>query len=338
MISHSYPSYNNNVAKSAFEMLQKGNFSARSKTIEAESALSQFTKTVHTKLVSSGFTAIQCALIGAGIKQGEEIIIPNITCPSVYQAVKSIGAVPKVVEVGENVPLLSDQELTKEKKGFYGVIPNMFGISAPINAVGNHSGILIEDNAQYFTSKRAEWADTTVFSFSPTKLMTIGYGGAIQTNDEKKLKRINNFLDCDYVNSLYFEDDFPFRIHSEISDFQSAMLIEQLKRYEEIIQYRHQIQQIYDLIINKKRLMPEVPFRYQIILENPNSVEISNKLQQRGISAVPLGSHLLHEVFSIKGNFSNSEWWKKHTLSLPIHEAITKDQAIFIANEVKSIL
>lgn len=338
MISHSYPSYNEKVINEAYKMLQKGDFSARRTTLEAKYSLGRFMKSKYTELVSSGFTALQCALIAVGIKKGEEVIIPNVTCPSVFHAVKSIGALPKVIDVGEDLPLLSDKAFAKKKNNLFVIVANMFGIQAPIIKENYTSTIFIEDNSQCFSSCRSNWSDITTFSFSPTKLFTIGYGGAVITNNEKFAKRIQHFLDSEYILTECFEEDLPFRIHSDIADFQSAMLLQQLNRYDEIIDYRLQIQKIYDEIIQSKRLVPKVPFRYQLILEEPRSEEVSQILQQRGINAVPLGSHLLHEVFALEGDFSNSVWWKKHVVSLPIHEAITIEQVKFIANEVKSIL
>lgn len=338
MISHSYPSYNRHVVDKAYKSLQNGDFSSREKTTEAEHTLSEFLKVPFTKLVASGYSAMQCALIGVGIKHYDEVIIPNITCPSVYHAIKSIGAIPKIIDVGRNNPLLTDEILKKEKKDTAVIVPNMFGIEAQISSINNSKRILIEDNAQCFSKNKSAWSDVTIHSFSPTKLMTIGYSGAVIMNEKKTFDRIQCFLDCDHTNGNYSMENIPFRIHSEMPDFQSAMLIEQLKRYEVIINYRLQLQKIYDEIINSERLNPTVPFRYQIVLQEPKSEELSKKLQERGISAVPLSSHLLHEVFTIDGDFSNSIWWKKHILSLPIHEGISLEQAKFIANEVKSLL
>lgn len=339
MISHSFPSYNDKVISKGYEALKNGDFSQRATSIEAEKALAQFTNTNFSKIMSSGFSAIQSALIGLGVQQGERVTIPNVTCPSVYHAIRSIGAIPHVIDVDSTQPVLSTDLIKKEDISNYVIVPNMFGIKINIDKSCFPQVKFVEDNAQCFTKQRSNWSDITIYSFSPTKLMTVGYAGAIVTDSEQYFERIACFLDSDHhtkdsPNCM----ELPFRIHADISDFQAAMLIEQLNRYDEIIEYRKKVFSVYDAILKKNRLYPEVPFRYQIILEEPKAYEIANLLQKENISVVPLSSHLLSDIFELQGQFEYSKWWKNHILSIPVHETISISQAKWIANKVRSII
>lgn len=340
MISHSFPSYNEKVIYKAYEALKNGNFSKRVISDEAEKVLAQFTNARFSKLMASGFTALQSALIGIGVQQGEYVTIPNVTCPSIYHAIKSIGAVPHVIDVGREQPIMSTDSIKEQGASEYIIVPNMFGIKASIDKVCFPNTKFIVDNAQCFSNQQNSWSDISVYSFSPTKLMTVGYAGAIITDSELYKNRIACFLDSEHSIYDNCSNDLtlPFRIHADISDFQAAMLIEQIKRFDQIIEFREKIFSVYDTIIGKKRLFPEIPFRYQIILDEPEAEKIAKLLQEEGISAVPLSSHLLSDTFGIEGQFENSKWWKNHVISIPVHESISLDQSEWIAKKVREFI
>lgn len=345
MISHGYPSYNVPVINEAYKSMLEGEFSKRNIALRAEEKLSYFSRMKSTKIVSSGFTALQCALVGIGVSKGERVTIPNVTCPSVYHAIKSLGALPHIVDVDNIQPVLTTQSLLASGYSDYVIVPNMFGIKTNIDKDRLGSIKIIEDNAQCLGAA-SDWADMVTYSFSPTKLMTIGYGGAVATNSEYYLKRMSLFLDCEHeleVQTEGFENqelgfNIPFRIHANVADFQAAMLIEQLNRYDEIIKYRNKIALYYDKMFGHRKISTDIPFRYQIVLEEPRAYEVAEKLKSKGISVYPLASQLLHEVFDIEGNFENSYWWKEHVLSLPIHEALSNDNMEFIVNEVSKYI
>ncbi|MCM0626385.1 DegT/DnrJ/EryC1/StrS family aminotransferase [Lysinibacillus sp. OL1_EC] len=341
MISHSFPSYDKNVIDKAYEALQNGEFSRRGITLEAEKRFAQFASTKYSKLMSSGFVALQSALIAIGVTDKKVVTIPNITCPSVYYAIKSIGAIPHVIDVDNEYPILSTKSLLEQSLTEYIIVPNMFGIKANIDKVKFPNVKFIVDNAQSFSKQNETWADIGVYSFSPTKMVTIGYAGAIVTNINEIYNRVTTFLDVEHSvmeNNKKLKETLPFRIHSDVSDFQSAMLIEQIKRYDEIIKYRGELSQIYDKYFEKSRLLSNVPFRYQIILDKPNASKIGELLQKEGITVVPLGSHLLSDLFEIEGNFDNSKWWKEHILSIPLHESISFEQAESISRKICKVI
>lgn len=337
MISHSFPSYDETVAKSAYENLLAGNYSARKINNKAKKSIEGFTGIKHAHLVSSGYAALQVSLLSLGVKSGVRVIIQNVTCPSVYHAIKSIGAIPHVVDVSNIKPLLNEEEIVNSYEADYIILTNMFGLKHDLNYSQIKGKYVIEDNAQSLYKGHNPNASVSICSFSPTKLLTVGYAGAVLTNHSHIQDRITKILDCDHINSYNDEEFFDFRIHSEISDFQSGMLIEQLKRYDQVIKYRGRIQEIYDEVIGAKRLDSEIPFRYQVYTDG-NAKKLSKMLIDKGINAVPLGSHLLNKVFKLDGDFKNSGWWEDNLLSIPIHENISEDTAFFIANEVKKLI
>ncbi|MBO8164293.1 MAG: DegT/DnrJ/EryC1/StrS family aminotransferase [Brevibacillus sp.] len=329
-VSHSFPSFDNSCIKAATQSLYDGDFSGIVSKEQAEHSLSCFMGTDYARLTSSGFHALQAALIAIGVKLGSKVIIPTVTCPSVYHAVVSVGAIPVVVDVGSDVPLIAEENVRDlslppdEKYTF--IIPQMFGLSRNLEEFPSHFNI-IEDLAQRFTPYISSSAEMGVVSFSPTKLLTMGYGGAVVSNNRSLMERVSHFLDPDHTEYTLFDPGtVPFRVHSSVSGFQCAILLAQLKRYKQVIKARAKLVEAYDMALgDPERLQPEVPFRYQLILRNGSAPIIAERLRERGIMAYPLGSQLLHNVFSLDGKFDNAEKWYQTILSLPLHENLTID-------------
>lgn len=337
--SHSYPGYDQVSVETAISALMEGNFSGRETKAEAEKQLATFTGSPYSKLTNSGFSALQASLIGIGVTRGQEVVIPTITCPSVYHAVSSIGATPIVVDVNTDLPLISLEETVKAKKMISGhavvIIPHMFGLSQDVLKFKSNGFTVIEDMAQRFVPKLDSNAEIAVVSFSPTKLFTIGYGGGVITRDIRYIQRITSFLDPDY-NESNNDEELPFRIHAPISDYQSSMLISQLTRYWQIIRYREKLVEIYDQSLQfRERLNPTIPFRYQLILNNDSAEEVSRVLRAHKIGAWALGSHLIHNTLNLKGRYENAEWWSKRVLSLPLHENLNEQDVRLISEIVR---
>ncbi|MEI6285475.1 MAG: DegT/DnrJ/EryC1/StrS family aminotransferase [Bacillota bacterium] len=339
-ISHSYPGYDESVVEAAYESLKIAGFSGLAMKDKAENCLATFVGADWVLLTGSGYAAVQTALVAADVKPGQQIAIPTVTCPSLFHAIRSIGAIPLVVDVCRQQPLISSQIIDGLEFNGIVIIPQMFGIKQQLKPFAKNGRVIIEDAAQAFAPETDEFADITVFSFSPTKLITIGYGGAIATQSQELHDRGRLFLDPDH--SAHVDNDnenVDFRLHSPVSDFQSAMLIAQLKRYHKAVAYRWKIVSYYDYYLNNShRLKPQVPFRYQLILPQANSRNVSGALRTKGINAWSLGSQLIHEVFNIKGDFSEAEKWRNKILSLPLHEGLNENHVAQICKVVNNYL
>lgn len=341
-ISHSFPSFDDSCLQSAIKAMESGEFSGLESKIAAEAQLAKFMQVRFAKITSSGFSALQTALVAAGAKAGDRIVIPTVTCPSVYHAICSVGAIPVVVDVGSDIPLLSWDKVARQAGGaFRGIIfPQMFGLTRDLRSFRPESGFLVEDLAQRFTPYISPHADLAVVSFSPTKLLTMGYGGAVVCQEESTSQRISRFLDADHTE--YMEDgtdSLPFRIHAPASGFQCAMLTAQLDRYQQIIAVRNSLVEAYDHALgDPERLHPDVPFRYQLIVNNGSANWMASRLRDQGIGAWALGSHLLHRLFPVEGTFDDADRWSQTVLSLPLHEKLTLDDIKEITRLVRRLI
>jgi len=338
-VSHGFPGFDAEVTAAAVRALQDGRFSGGALKAAAEQRLAAFAGGCHARLTGSGFAALQAALMASGVRAGDAVILPTVTCPSVYHALRSLGAEPRVVDVGAELPLLDANVLPDDAaRARFVIAPHMFGLALDLQPFHARGLRIIEDCAQYQRPGRDALAVASVYSFSPTKLQTMGYGGGVVSDDPQVDAALQRFLSPDDAEQA--GDDLPFRVHAPVADFQCAMLDAQLDRYASTIARRQVWVDRYDeLLDGPDRLRPELPFRYLLRLPPERDArQLAEALQQRGVSAWPLASQLLHRTFGLAGDYPQAERWQQRLLSLPLHEGLTEDMLAYVCAQLQALL
>ena len=180
------------------------------RTAEFEKRISEYTGTKHCIVVNNGTISLTLMAMAAGIKAGDEVIIPNYTMIATPNSIKMFGAVPVFVDV-EFETLCMDIEcarkaITAKTKAIFLVTSNgrfpKIGIEAFQKLCEENGLILLEDAAQSLGSRypngkhQGSVGLAGSFSFSAPKIISTGQGGAIVTNDDEiayKLKRLKDF-------------------------------------------------------------------------------------------------------------------------------------------------
>ena len=156
-----------------------------------------------TLCVSTGTAAVQLGLIGAGIKPGDEVLVPSLTFIATYQAISATGAVPVSCDVNPNSLQIdlgdARTRITPKTKA---VVPVYFvGATNCLDEVaefGRANNLrVVADAAHAFGSKHkgklvGSFGDISCFSFDGIKNITSGEGGCIVTNDQDALNRIKD--------------------------------------------------------------------------------------------------------------------------------------------------
>lgn len=138
------------------------------------------------------------------IEPEDEVIVPNLThASSIYPIIMS-GAKLKVCDFipdSYNYDLNHLKSLISEKTKFM-IACYLYGMPLNIQEVADfckdNNIILIEDVAQAFGTKvnnsyAGTFGSVGCFSFNDTKMLRIGEGGAIVTNDKNIYKKIEHF-------------------------------------------------------------------------------------------------------------------------------------------------
>lgn len=163
------------------------------KTEAFEERLKALTGSSYALAVSSGTAALQAALVGLGIQDGDEVIVPAVTFIATVGAVVNARAVPVFAEVDESLnldPAALETQVTSKTKALIPVhLANVACDMEPIMAFAKARGLgVIEDAAQaigvtYRGRQAGSIGDVGAFSLQLSKNITTGEGGALVTND-----------------------------------------------------------------------------------------------------------------------------------------------------------
>jgi 8-amino-3,8-dideoxy-alpha-D-manno-octulosonate transaminase len=177
----------------------------RWKALDFESEVRKLTGAKFAHAVSSGSTAVSCALAAAGIGAGDEVIVPPFTYIASVEAVIFTGGIPVFAEIDETLCLSAEgirKAITPKTKAVMlvhmcGQMANMDDI---LKVVKDHNLVLIEDAGQAFSASYhgtsvGLFGKTGCYSFDFFKIATAGEGGVFVTNDEHSYKLADSYSD-----------------------------------------------------------------------------------------------------------------------------------------------
>lgn len=198
----------------------------------------------HALATCSGTAALKCALFGAGVGQGDEVLVPAYSYVATADVVLSLGAKPVFVEIDDTLtmdPTDLEAKITPRTKAITPV--HLFGVAAdlePIMAVAKrHNLPVIEDCAQ---SLGATYRGTTVgtigaagiTSFQLNKVITAGEGGAVFSSDEHLFDRAVRLHD--HGNHRGKSSDVTLVGEGfRLNELSGALLIAQLEKLDTIL-------------------------------------------------------------------------------------------------------
>ena len=195
---------------------------------------------------SNGSISLEICLRAAGVKAGEEVIVPATTWVATGAAPIHVNAVPVFVDVDPTNycidPDLVEQAITDKTRG---IIPVHLGSSIAdldrlTEIARKHNLIIIEDCAHAHGCKWRDkgvgsWGEFGSFSFQTSKILTSGEGGLITTNDDLLSQKTHSIVNCGRKEEGY--DGFPEWLvgyNARMTELQCAIMLAQLDRAEEL--------------------------------------------------------------------------------------------------------
>lgn len=212
-------------------------------TAEFERKFAAYHSAAYGVCVNSGTTALRIALLAADIGPGDRVLVPAYTFFASASAVVEAGAVPVFVDIDPATctidPRLAEEACTD---GITALMPVHFaGRPADMDAftaLARKRGLkIIEDAAQAWGSewrgrKVGTFGEAGCFSFQSSKNITAGEGGVIVTNDEVVARMARSHSNCGRRPQGQWYEHFSLGGNSRMTEFQSAVLLAQLARYE----------------------------------------------------------------------------------------------------------
>jgi len=238
-----WPQYDENERQALMDVLDSRVWwrTPGTRTLRFEKEFAEYHQAKHGIAVTNGTAAIEIALAALGIGEGDEVIVPDFTFIATASAVLFTGALPILVDINPDTYCIDPDRvaaaITERTKAIIAV--HMAGHPADLDRLReiaqNHNLRLIEDSAHAHGS---EWkghkigaiGDAGTFSFQQSKLMTAGEGGIIITNDDETERLARSTHDCGRMPGKWFYDHFIYGSNYRLSEWQGAVLSQQLKR------------------------------------------------------------------------------------------------------------
>ena len=198
----------------------------------------------HAIAVVNGTVALRIALLAAGIRAEDEVIVPPYTFVATATAVVEANAVPVFADVELGTfnldPEAVKAAITPRTKA---MIPVHFaGQPADMDALMElaraHGLVVIEDAAHahaaaHRTKPAGSLGHLATFSFQSSKNLTSGEGGIITTNDEGLGDACRSIQNCGRVPAGVWYEHHVIAGNYRLGEFQGAVLNCQIERLED---------------------------------------------------------------------------------------------------------
>jgi len=213
------------------------------KARDFEAEVKKITGAKFAHAVSSGSTAVACALAAAGVGAGDEVIVPPFTFIASVEAVLFCGALPVFAEIDETLCLSAEgisKAITPKTKAI--LLVHMCGGMARMDEIlkvcKDHNLTLVEDAGQAFAASYKGtsvglFGKTGCYSFDFFKIATAGEGGVLVTNDEQAYHHAETYSDHghDHIGSNRGMENHPIiGFNFRISELHAAVGAAQTRR------------------------------------------------------------------------------------------------------------
>jgi perosamine synthetase len=306
---------------------------------------------------SNGTVALYMAIRALNLPRGTEVIVPSMTIVSCLTAITENGLIPVFCDIDPktyNIDFNSAQSKVSTNTSAI-IIINIYGLLVDVDQLrvfqANNPNIkVIEDASESHgaigaQTKAGSLGDVSTFSFYTNKIVTMGEGGIVLTNDPtvyERLMQIRNLHFTDRRKYIHEAAGFNFRL----TNLQCAIGLGQLAHIDETIEHRKRVAYSYNKhFANTESIQtpvePEgysnVYWYYGILVDNQNSV--LNALEENEIEYRHF-FHPLHKQPFINSSETliNSEKCFENGILLPIFNELSEEQIQFIATTIKQAI
>lgn len=202
--------------------------------------------------VCNGTAAIEAALYGLGVKEGDEVIIPSFTIISCAVAVIRLGAIPVLVDIDRTNWCMDveqvEQCITEKTKVIMAV--HIYGhpvdMDPLLRLARKYDLRILEDaaevhGAEYYSRENGEqWrkcgaiGDAASFSFYANKIITTGEGGMVVSADQEVIARARSYRNlCFRPEKRFYHTELGYNFR--MTNLQAAVGVAQMERIDEFL-------------------------------------------------------------------------------------------------------
>ena len=330
--------------------------------------LEAYLEVKHVIPCANGTDALQVAMMGLGLKPGDEVITADFTFAATVEVIALLGLTPVLVDVLPDTfnidPDAIEKAITPNTKAIVPV--HLFGQVADMDRIMDiaqkHNLFVIEDNAQGIGATHTDAAGTKVktggighvgsTSFFPSKnLGCYGDGGAIFTNDDDLAHTIRGIVNHGMYKRYHHD---VVGVNSRLDSLQAVVLNEKLKlldfynerrkwaaiRYSQLLKDHAKIQ----TPVTLGDCDSHVYHQYTLKIVGADRDALVQYLQQNDIPCgvyYPIPLHLQKAYVDTRykeEDFTVTNQLIDEVISLPMHSELDEDQIQFICKTIEAFL
>ncbi len=316
----------------------------------------------HVIPCANGTDALQIALMGLDLQEGDEVITADFTFAATVEVIHLLKLKSVLVDVDYDTFTISTEAIKKAiTPKTKAIIPvHIFGQCANMEEIlkiaEEHNLFVIEDNAQAigsqytFSDGSARHAGTMstvgTTSFFPSKnLGCYGDGGAIFTNNDELAHRLRGIVNHGMYERYYHDE---VGVNSRLDSIQAAILRKKLPNLDSYNDARRKAADYYDEAFagNANILTPKraensthVFHQYTLRIVNGKRNELQKFLTEKEIPAmiyypVALRKQKAYYQESNDADFVNTDKLLDQVISLPMHTELDEEQLKYITDAV----
>lgn len=367
-----YEKIKDRVDQSVLEVIESTAYINGPEVHQFQKELEDYLQVKHVIPCANGTDALQIAMMGLGLKPGDEVITADFTFAATVEVIALLGLTPVLVDVDPvtfNIDIAAIRKAVTSKTK--AIVPvHLFGLSAPMDDIMEIASefdlFVIEDNAQgigaTYTSKDGSKKKTGNIghvgstSFFPSKnLGCYGDGGAIFTNNDDLAHTIRGIVNHGmYIR--YHHD--VVGVNSRLDSIQAAILRAKLPNLDAYNAARREAARKYNSAFAgvKNIITPtgscndtksactncdcHVFHQYTLRILNTDRDALVQHLNEKGIPCgvyYPIPLHLQKAYADDRyreSDFPVTNRLVKEVLSLPMHTELDDEQIQYITETI----
>ncbi|MDZ4809723.1 MAG: LegC family aminotransferase [Bacteroidota bacterium] len=320
----------------------------------------------------NGTAALHIALLLSGVKQGDYVILPNLTFVASANSIKYLGAEPLLIDADPNLwqmdlDLLEEflENETDEKDGrlIYIKDGRYIGAIMPVHILGNMCDMdrflsivkkyplpIVEDSTEalgttYKGKSAGTFSPLACFSFNGNKIISTGGGGVIVTDDEALARHAKHITTTAKASSdEYYHDEVGYNyrlvnVLAAIGVGQMELLPSFIKRKRECTAfYKKELTGVADIRFQQE--LPDVETNaWLVTIQTDKQQQLLDHLNANNILSrrfwMPMNKLPMYKDCIYIRNKDNADYIYRTCLSIPSSTNITDEELVTVVREIK---
>lgn len=291
-----------------------------------ESMISDYVGVKYCVATCNGTTAILMSLMAMGLTEGDEIIIPSYSYPSVKVCCQQLKLNIKYCDININTLCMDTnklEELITSNTKAVAFIDHLGYIGNDLFKVreicDRYNLLLLEDSAQglsqiYNNKMAGTIGNIGIYSFSGAKLLRSGEGGCLVTNSRYYYDKIKSYINMGIGNYV-------------LSPLSATLLSLQLRDINIILENRNRIQQLYRNNLNIVYHENNNDSVHAVAYITDKADLIYNTFKLKNIET-------RYKMYPSQNNMSNSDYIFERYIELPQSYDLTKEDIDNICSDI----